>query len=614
MDIINLLPDSVANQIAAGEVIQRPASVVKELMENAIDAGAAKIQLIIKESGRKLIQVIDNGKGMSETDARMSFERHATSKITKAEDLFYLHTKGFRGEALASIAAISYVELKTAQEGMNLGTMILVEGSKVKSQEPCAQPQGSSFSVKNLFYNVPARRKFLKSDSSEFRNIIEEFQRVALAHPDVAFGLVKDEGVEVFDLRAGSLRQRVVGIMGSSFDQRLVPIEEQTDVVSIHGFIGKPEFARRTKGEQYLFLNNRFIKNGYLHHAISRAYEELMPQKNHPSYFLFLNVPTERVDINIHPTKTEAKFEDEKVIYSILSSAVRRSLGKYNIAPSIDFDEEQSFKVQPLAKGQSIQIPGIKVDETYNPFQPRVESRTSAASFQQKRSSNSDSWRELYAISRQIHTEEEPDLEQAVQTVIQDMDVQGRERLFYQLNERYLVSSLKSGLMLVDIQRAEERILYESFIRSLALNKGRSQQLLFPETKDLNAADMALITEHLQAFRAIGFDIEPFGNRTIKVNGVPVVAIKVNVFKLLDEWLEDFKQEVPNAKNKHETLARTLARRMRNTGEKRLKEAEMRELIDRLFACEQPYHNPSGKPIIVNIGMEELDRKFNRTT
>jgi DNA mismatch repair protein MutL len=615
MDIINLLPDSVANQIAAGEVIQRPASVVKELMENAIDAGAVKIQLIIKEAGRKLIQVIDDGKGMSEVDARMSFERHATSKINKAEDLFYLHTKGFRGEALASIAAISHVELKTCQEQMNLGTRIIIEGSKVIEQEPCAQSTGSSFSVKNLFYNVPARRKFLKSDNTELRTIIEEFQRVALAHPEIAFTFVKDDNVELFNLRAGALRQRVLGIMGNSFDQRLVPVQETTDVVGVEGFVGKPEFAKRSKGEQYLFLNKRFIKNGYLHHAISRAYDELLPEKNQPSYFLFLSVPTERVDINIHPTKTEVKFEDEKVIYAILMSAVRRSLGRYNIAPSIDFNEENSFKVPAMTKGQAIHIPQINVDPSYNPFVKKEQTSQRAINFPSRSQSQGDSWKELYQVSRQMQTEEfhptAPD--EKSQMTFPSMDTHGRERLFYQLNERYMVSSIKSALIVIDIQRAEERVLYETFIRSLALNEGRSQQLLFPETKDLSAADMALITEHLQAFKSIGFDIEPFGARTIKVNGVPAIAGEFDVFKLLEEWMEDFKTEVPNAKNKHETLARTLAQRMRNPGEKRLKGEEMRELIDRLFACEQPYHSPSGKAVIVNIGMDELDRKFKRT-
>ena len=498
---------------------------------------------------------------------------------------------------------------------MNLGTCLLIEGSKVISQEPCAQATGSSFSVKNLFYNVPARRKFLKSDSTELRNIIEEFQRVALAHPDIAFTFLKDDNSELFNLRAGTLRQRVVGIMGSSFDQRLVPVNETTDVVGIEGFVGKPEYAKRNKGEQYLFLNNRFIKNGYLHHAISRAYDELLPQKSQPSYFLFLSVPTERVDINIHPTKTEVKFEDEKVIYAMLMSAVRRSLGRYNIAPSIDFDEEGSFKVPALTKDQAIHIPQIKVDPAYNPFESQNKPAQRNVSFPSRTPSQRESWKELYEVSRQLHTEDELQSRPAEkdQVSFPEMEVMGRERLFYQLNERYMVSSIKTALMVIDIQRAEERILYESFIRSLALNEGRSQQLLFPETKDLSAADMTLITEHLPAFKAMGFDIEPFGNRTIKVNGIPAEAGEFDVFKLLDQWLEDFKEEVPNAKNKHEMLARTLARRMRNPGEKRLKEPEMRELIDRLFACEQPYHSPSGKPVVVNIGMDELDKKFNRT-
>jgi DNA mismatch repair protein MutL len=616
-DIIRQLPDSVANQIAAGEVIQRPASVVKELMENAIDAGAGKVQVIIKEAGRKLIQVIDDGKGMSEVDARMAFERHATSKISKAEDLFYVRTKGFRGEALASIAAVAQVELKTRQSDMNVGTRLLIEGSKVLAQEACSASTGSSLAVKNLFFNIPARRKFLKTDSTELRNIIEEFQRVALAHPDIAFQLFKDDESELFNLRAGTLRQRIVGLMGSNYDQRLVPVKEVTDVVGIHGFVGKPEFAKRSKGEQYLFLNDRFIKNGYLHHAIQSAFGELLPSGDHPSYFLFLTVPTEKVDINIHPTKTEVKFEEEKSIYAIVKSTVRLSLGKYNIAPSLDFEEDSSFKVPPMTKGQAIHIPQIQVDQDFNPFRERSQLPPSQASFPRTDRSQGDSWKEMYEIGRQLNTDiiqshlEREDIQRA--DTASDMDAVSKERLFYQLNARYLVSSLKSGLLIVDMKRAEERILYESFIRSIALNEGRSQQLLFPETKDLHPTDMALITEHMAAFRAMGFDIEPFGSRAIKINGIPADAGEFDVIALIDEWIEDFKLEVPKGKNKNEVLARTLARRMRNPGDRRLDAEEMRAIMDRLFACEQPYISPSGKPVIINIGTDELDKKFQRT-
>jgi DNA mismatch repair protein MutL len=616
-DIIRQLPDSVANQIAAGEVIQRPASVVKELMENAIDADAKKVQVIIKEAGRKLIQIIDDGKGMSEMDARMAFERHATSKISRAEDLFYIRTKGFRGEALASIAAIAQVELKTCQSDMNVGTRLLIEGSKVLAQEPCSASIGSNFAVKNLFFNVPARRKFLKTDATELRNIIEEFQRVALAHPGIEFRFIKDEDTELFNLRAGTLRQRIVGLMGNNHDQRLVPVKELTDVVGIHGFVGKPEFARRSKGEQYLFLNDRFIKNGYLHHAIQAAYGEMLPSGNHPSYFLFLTVPTEKVDINIHPTKTEVKFEEEKAIYAIVKSTVRLSLGKYNIAPSLDFEEDSSFKVPPITKGQAIHIPQINVDPEFNPFKERSQSSPSQASFPRAQRSQGDYWKEMYEIGRQLNTDtvqshlEEENVQQAPS--ISDMDSVSKERLFYQLNSRYLVSSLKSGLLIIDMKRAEERILYEAFIRSIALNEGRSQQLLFPETKDLHPTDMALMSEHMDAFRAMGFDIEPFGSRSIKINGIPADAGELDVIRLIDEWLEDFKQEVPKGKNKNEVLARTLARRMRNPGDRRLDSEEMRAIMDRLFACEQPYISPAGKPVIINIGTDELDKKFQRT-
>lgn len=609
MEVIKLLPDSVANQIAAGEVIQRPASVVKELMENSIDAGADTVQLIIKEAGKKLIQVIDDGKGMTEVDARMSFERHATSKISKADDLFSLFTKGFRGEALASIAAIAQVELKTRNEDRDVGTRLLVQGSRVENQEACAHAQGSSFSVKNLFYNVPARRKFLKSDTSEVKHIIEEFQRIAFAHPEVAFKFHKDEK-ELFNLNKGTFRQRIVSMMGSSIDQRLVPVEEHTDVISIKGFIGKPEFAKRTRGDQYLFMNKRFIKHGYLHHAIVQAYDNLLAEKTHPSYFLFIDVDPARVDVNIHPTKTEVKFDEERAVYMILSSAIRQSLGKYNIAPSLDFEAESSFTVPPLQKDQAIRIPEIAVDKTFNPF----ESKPSSSSTTQfaKRERVTGNWKELYEVGKSIHQPESVQIETVPETVTLPMSVEQGKKLLHYLNGRYILTTIKSGLVLIDPVRAHERILYESFIQSIAMNQGSCQQLLFPETVDLSVQEMGVISEHMPALEAIGFDVEEFGKQSLKINGLPAQSESLDMDRFFHEWIEEFTEDKKNSSNPNETLARTLARKMRGNSHSSMSELEMQDLIDRLFATEQPYHCPNGRPVLINIGADELDKKFEK--
>ncbi len=611
MEVIKLLPDSVANQIAAGEVIQRPASVVKELMENAIDAGASKVQLIIKDAGKKLIQVIDDGKGMTEVDARMSFERHATSKISKADDLFALFTKGFRGEALASIAAIAHVELKTRTAEREVGSQIIVQGSKVERQEPVAHPIGSSFSVKNLFYNVPARRKFLKSDTAEVKHIIEEFQRIALAHPEVAFSLHKDEK-EVFNLLTGAFRQRIVAMLGNSYDQRLVPVEEHTDVLRVKGFIGKPEFAKRSRGDQYLFMNKRFIKHGYLHHAIVQAYDNLLPEKTHPSYFLFIDVDPAKVDVNIHPTKTEVKFDEERAVYMILSSAVRQSLGKYNIAPSLDFEAESSFTVPPLQKDQAIRIPEIAVDKSYNPFEQSSGGGHSRTTFP-KREHVSGNWKELYEVGRSINQIDFKETEEdAPATLTLPMSVEQGQKLLHYLNGRYILTTIKSGLVLIDPLRAHERILYESFIHSIALNRGTCQQLLFPEALDLSAHEMEVFTENKPALKAMGFDVEEFGKQSIKVNGAPAQAENMDMDSFFHLWIEDFIQERESAKNPNEVLARTLARRMRGSAHAQMNITEMQNLIDRLFATEQPYHCPGGKPVLVNITADELDKKFEK--
>ncbi|NND95181.1 MAG: DNA mismatch repair endonuclease MutL [Flavobacteriales bacterium] len=604
MDIVKLLPDSVANQIAAGEVIQRPASVVKELLENSIDAGAEKIQLIIKDAGKKLIQVIDDGRGMTESDARMCFERHATSKISKADDLFSLRTKGFRGEALPSIAAIAHVELKTRTENRDMGTKIVIQGSKVEDQEPVVHPVGSSFSVKNLFYNVPARRKFLKSDNAESKHIIEEFQRVALGHPNVSFTLFKDER-ELFNLPKASARQRIVAMFGSNYDQRLVPVEEVTDVLAVKGFVGKPEFAKRTRGDQYLFMNKRFIKNGYLHHAILKAYDNLLPEKTHPSYFLFIEVDPARVDVNIHPTKTEVKFDEERSVYMILNSAIRQSLGKYNIAPSLDFESESSFSIPPLQKDRSIRIPEIIVDKSFNPFE--TEGSSSVKTSFPKSDRIKGDWKELYEVGRKLNTETSYEQEEEL-----DLNPTASKKLLHFFNGQYILTTIKSGIVVIDPRRAHERILYEEFVKNIALNAGSSQQLLFPEVIDFRPQEMEVIQDNLETLRKLGFDIEEFGKQSVKVNGLPSGVTNSDTEEFFGQWVEEFIEESSRGKNRTETLARTMARRLRMKPSGVMSNEEMEDIIDRLFATEQPYHCPNGKPTVVNITAEEIEKKFNK--
>lgn len=622
MDIIRLLPDSVANQIAAGEVIQRPASVVKELLENAIDAEAKEILLIVKESGKKRIEVIDDGNGMTEADARMAFERHATSKIQGADDLFKIRTKGFRGEALASIAAVAQVELQTRHQEREVGTELDIEGSRVLRQEASSHSNGTRFIVKNLFYNVPARRKFLKSDQVEMRHIIEEFQRVALIHPDIGFRLMKD-GNELFDLRPGSHRQRIVGVMGTAYDQRLVPVEEHTELVNVSGFIGKPEFARKRRGEQYLFLNQRFIKSPYLHNAICKAYDELLPAGAHPSYFLHLMVDPAKVDINIHPTKTEVKFEDERSIYAIVSSAIRQSLGRFNIAPSLDFEHETGFDVPPLSQGQAIRIPDIQVDPDFNPFETspsKTQQRDREYSYS-NRSSNKGSWEQLYEVGRLLEKEDKSiteSVERADADVVPEEEEESiqvsspKGAWVHPLGSRYLLTSVLSGALVIDIQRAHERILYERFIHSLALQGGQSQQMLFPQTLELSAKQMESMLVHADDLKHLGFDLEPFGPRSIKVNGVPAEEHITDAVEHLRDWVDDLGDDV-TGKSPGQELAKGMARRMRYSGGHVLQEMEMRDLVDRLFACEQPYHCPSGHPTVMNIDIEDLDRKFGHS-
>lgn len=614
-DIIQLLPDSVANQIAAGEVVQRPASAVKELMENALDAGAKSIKLIVKDAGKTLIQVIDNGCGMSETDARMSFERHATSKIRKADDLFAIRTMGFRGEALASIAAIAQVELKTKRIGDEVGVKIEIEGSELKSQEACNAPEGTSISIKNLFYNVPARRNFLKTDSVELRHIIDEFQRVAIPNPEVAFSLHHNNS-EIFNLTAGNLKQRLMGIFGNSYNSRLVPVEEDTDIVKIKGFVIKPEFAKKTRGEQFFFLNKRFIKNAYLHHAVQAAFDQLLPNDSFASYFLMLDVNPKTIDINIHPTKTEVKFEDEKAIYAFLRSTVKKSLGQFNIAPSLDFDQEAHLYNMPLKPIDGIiKQPTIKIDPTYNPF--KVEKPDFSKNTTDRELSNKSNWEKMYSrhTDNQQHFELKQD-EAQQQSIDADWDNdlhESNKKITYQLHNRYILSHIKTGFMVIDQQGAHERILYERILASFEKQKSATQQELFPKAIELNAADFALVKELREDILAIGFDISEFGKNTFVIHGVPADTAQHDSVQLLEGLLENYKQNMMELKSdKRENLARSMAFNTAIKSGKVLTQEEMNNLIDELFACKIPYSTPTGKPTITTFSLEDLDKRFKK--
>jgi DNA mismatch repair protein MutL len=624
-DIIQLLPDSVANQIAAGEVVQRPASAVKELIENAIDAGADKIQLIVKDAGKALLQVIDNGCGMSGTDARMCFERHATSKIKKAEDLFAIRTMGFRGEAMASIAAIAQVELKTRRHEDELGTQIFIEASEVIKQEPCSAVAGTSISVKNLFYNIPARRNFLKSNPVEMRHIIDEFQRVALAHPGIFFTLHHD-GQEVYHLPSTTLKQRIIHLFGNNYNQRLVPVEEDTTIINLRGFVGKPEFAKRTRGEQFFFVNNRFIKDPYLNHAVLTAFEELLPDDTYPFYVLFIEIDPSKIDINVHPTKTEIKYQDEKAIYAIIRSAVKRSLGRYNITPSLDFDQENSIEhlITPTPFAEIV-APVIAFNPDFNPFakterelpflRDEDSSRSSGSTGGYNPRSNPipNNWDTLYEISkRDAFAQQEMHVEETVAVNEQEV-TKSTDRQFFQIHNRFIMSQIKSGFMLINQQAAHERILYERFLLQLQNHSGVSQQSLFPQSLTLNGADFELLRELLPDIRALGFDIREFGKNTVVVEGIPADLNNVGEHELLERLLEGFKNNLSILKmDKRDNLARSLARNAAIKVGIKLSQEEMNQLTDQLFACQMPNVALNGKPVISTFTLNELLERFEK--
>lgn len=619
-DIIHLLPDAVANQIAAGEVIQRPASAVKELLENSIDAGSTRIQLIIKDAGRTLIQVIDNGSGMSETDARMCFERHATSKIKSAEDLFSIRTKGFRGEAMASIAGVAQVELKSKRPGSTLGTLLEIEGSEVKSQSPCSCPEGTSISVKNLFFNIPARRNFLKSDNVEFRHILDEFQRVALAHPEIAFALHHNNS-ELYHLEKGTLRQRIVGMFGESYNPRLVPVEENTTIVNVSGFIGKPEFARKTRGEQFFFVNNRFIKSAYLHHAVQNAYEQLLPNDSFPSYFIFLEIDPKSIDVNIHPTKTEIKFEDERSVYTIIRAAVKQSLGKYNISPSLDFNQETAIELPPMKSREEILMnpPTIKINKNYNPFEveermamQRQSRQTASPAPVQFKPETTDflPGRSSGAIMPEPQTETEQ------VSAFAAADEKAGKSAAYQLHNRYILAHIKTGMIVIDQQAAHERILFEQYRSRTDKHAGGSQQKLFPQTLEYNPSDAEVIRELNTELHSLGFDLNEFGKNTFILHGTPADLGDENASELIEKIIEEYRSSQGSktlmSEMKKDLVARSLAKNLSVKAGEVLTQEEMDHMVDSLFACQQPYASPSGKPTLITIGLDELDKKFKK--
>ena len=594
-DIITLLPDHVANQIAAGEVVQRPASVVKELMENAIDAGSTHVQLIIKEAGKVLIQVVDNGKGMSVTDARMAFERHATSKIKAASDLFALNTKGFRGEALASIAAVAHVEMLTKTAVDEVATQIKIAGSEIQEQEPIVAPQGTSIAVKNLFFNIPARRNFLKSNTVELRHIIDEFHRVALAHPQVAFTFFQG-GQELFDLPAANLRKRIAHVFGSKIDEKLVPVEESTSVSSVSGFVIKPNAAKRTRGQQFFFVNDRFIKSPFMHHAIMNAYEGLLVDGTVPGYFIFFKLDPQTIDINIHPTKTEVKFEDEQSLYAILRSCVKHSLGMFNVAPTLDFERDPNLDTPYRQVNQIAGTPQLEVDSSFNPFKNPDARRFSKP--------NESSWESLY-----VEVESQP-VSSSLGNEFNATSDYDTVKVF-QLMNRYIVSSIGSALILIDQQRAHERILYEQFLKTITQKKTASQQLLFPYKLELNPTQQAFLSDLEEVLVEAGFIFQRDSNTTIIIKGIPSSSSEKEIPNIFENLFNSLESDLPaDSFSQSDVLSKSLAKTLSIKRGVSMKPEEQQRLLDDLFACKETQVSPFNRQIFVTLTQEELDKKF----
>ncbi len=611
-DIIQLLPDSVANQIAAGEVIQRPASVVKELVENALDAGADEIIIHIKDAGKTSIRIADNGCGMSPTDARMAFERHATSKINSANDLFCIRTMGFRGEALASVAAIADVELRSKRSEDEVGTFINIVGSVVKTQEPAACNNGTAITVKNLFFNVPARRKFLKGNTTELKHIINEIQRVALPNPDIRFSFYHNYAL-LYDLGKSNLRRRITDIFGKNINQSLIPVGEETSIVNITGYAGQPRYARKTMGEQFFFVNKRYMRHPYFHKAVMQAYEKLLPPDTFPSYFLMLEIDPGDIDINVHPTKTEIKFENDSAIWQIINAAVRESLGKHNVVPSIDFDQSGSIDI-PVRKRDTgeISFPEIKINPDYNPFNSNEFERQWGTEKYER--SNLQHWEDLYNSPDGGY----PDNEQSRIAFGDDKNEGPSEEKYsgkkvMQLKQKYILTPVKSGIMVIDQKRAHERILYEKFMEVLKTNSIASQQELFPQKIELDAADTILLKSILGDLLAMGFDIREFGNNTFVVNGTPGLLDVSSPQMIVEKLLEEYKNSPQDAHAKvREQVANSLAKASALDYGTELKREEADQLIDKLFACETPNYSPEGRKVLTIIPLEEIEKLFNK--
>ena len=609
--IIQLLPDHVANQIAAGEVVQRPASVVKELVENAVDAKATEIKLIVKDAGKTLIQVIDNGLGMNVTDARLCFERHATSKIRHAEDLFALHTKGFRGEALASIAAVAHVELKTKQDQEELGIHIIIEGSKVITQDVAVLPKGTSFLVKNLFFNIPARRNFLKSDNIELKHIIDEFERVALAHPTISFTMISN-GSEVFNLPSSNYRQRIVNIFGGKTNEKLVPVTEETEILKITGFVGKPEFAKKNRSEQFFLVNNRYIRSPFLHHAIMNAYDGLLRDNNQPSYFLFLEVPPHTIDINIHPTKTEVKFDDEQALYAILRATVKHSLGMFNVAPILDFERDANLDVPYDYKDKTLDTPTIQVDRSFNPFEPETKKYSSSPSYDKSKSAQPH-WESLYTDLKQdtfevSATNFENDL--VASTLFDDKSTES-QTLLYQFNRKYIINSIKSGLLVIHQSRAHQRILYEQFLTNITIHQASSQQLLFPLEIKFSREEMMYLKEIQPNLEGIGFAFEKMGFDELVISGLPAQISDTTVTEILHDLIYNLQENLPeDSFSLSDSISKFMAKSVAIKSGKYLNTIELENIVNGLFACKEPNVSPFNKPIFITLTTEDLDKRF----
>lgn len=607
-DIIQLLPDNIANQIAAGEVIQRPASAVKELLENAVDAGADEIRLIVNDAGKQLIQVLDNGKGMSETDARMAFERHATSKIRNIDDLFHIKTMGFRGEALASIAAVAQVELKTRRAEDDNGIRLEVENSVVVLQEPAAFERGTSVAMKNLFFNVPARRNFLKSNASELKHIMEEFIRVAMAFPEVFFSLVSN-GQEVFHLTKGTLKQRIVQVLGSSYGSKLVSVQEHTDYMNIYGFVGKPETAKKSRGDQYLFVNNRFIKSPYLNHAINQAFHELIPKDSFPMYALFIDLDPAEIDINVHPTKQEIKFEDEKVVYAFVQSAVKHALAQFSVTPTLDFELDPGIQqldavVKPLTDSQQQATQSSRLFQTF--------SKSNQAHFIERRS-DLKSWESMYPERKDFTSDLEASIPPAA-TLYQETRTQIEQAIeVMQLHQTYMVVQTDQGYLIIHQQNAHERILYERYSKAVIGKPIVTQQSLFPATLELSPGDAVLLQEILEELHSLGYQIETFGNNTFIVRGTPADVTQGDEQSAIEHLLEQYKHFSSELKfSKREKVLRTLAMQHAIKPGTTLNKKAMHTLLEELFQCDQPAVSPNGKPVYQSFTNLELNKFFGR--